>query len=325
MLSFVAKRLLQGALVIVAMSVIVFLGVYAIGDPIDMLVPETATELEIQMARQRLGLDQPLLVQYGRFALQALQGDIGTSFVFNQPTLQLILSKFPATLELAVTAMAVAIIVGLPLGVLAGLKPDSWYGRAIMSISVIGFSLPGFWFGLLLIMVFAVNLGLLPANGRGETVSVFGVELAIFTWDGFKHVILPATNLALFKLALVIRLARAGTREAMLQDYMRFAYAKGMGHWYAVRVHLIPNILIPIITVIGMEFGSVIAFAAVTESIYAWPGMGRLLIESINNLDRPVVVAYLMFAAVLFVVINLIVDILYATLDPRVRFTKSSS
>jgi peptide/nickel transport system permease protein len=207
----------------------------------------------------------------------------------------------------------------LPLGLWAGLKPDAVSSKAIMAGSILGFSLPTFWVGLMLIMIFSVWLGWLPPTGRGETVSVLGVEVSFLTTDGLRHLFMPALNLALFKLALLIRLTRAGTREAMVQDYVRFARAKGVSERRIVRIHVLKNILIPIVTVIGLEFGSVIAFAIVTETIFAWPGMGKLLIDSINVLDRPVIVAYLLVIVILFVFINLVVDVLYTALDPRVR------
>jgi peptide/nickel transport system permease protein len=215
--------------------------------------------------------------------------------------------------------MVIAIVLGLPLGLWAGLRPDSASAKAIMAGSILGFSLPTFWVGLMLIMVFSVWLGWLPPTGRGETVEVLGVETSLFTRDGLRHLVMPALNLALFKLALLIRLTRAGTREAMVQDYVRFARAKGVAEPAIVRTHVLKNILIPIVTVIGLEFGSVIAFAIVTETIFAWPGMGKLLIDSINVLDRPVIVAYLMIIVVMFVFINLAVDLMYTALDPRVR------
>jgi len=207
----------------------------------------------------------------------------------------------------------------LPLGLWAGLRPDSPSAKAIMAGSILGFSLPTFWVGLMLIMVFSVWLGWLPPTGRGQTINVLGVDLSLFTWDGLRHLFMPALNLALFKLALLIRLTRAGTREAMVQDYVRFARAKGVSERRIVRVHVLKNIMIPIVTVIGLEFGSVLAFAIVTETIFAWPGMGKLLIDSINVLDRPVIVAYLLIIVFVFIFINLIVDLLYTALDPRVR------
>jgi peptide/nickel transport system permease protein len=229
----------------------------------------------------------------------------------------------PATMELAFAAMLIAIVIGIPLGLWAGLRPAGVAGRTIMAGSILGFSLPTFWVGLMLIMVFAVFLGWLPSNGRGATVDVLGVPVSFLTVDGLKHLALPATNLALFNVALLIRLTRAGAQEALLQDYVKFARAKGLTNARVIGVHVLRNILIPIVTIIGLEFGSVIAFAIVTESVFAWPGMGKLLIDSINLLDRPVIVAYLLITVFMFIVINLLVDLLYSTLDPRVRLAES--
>jgi peptide/nickel transport system permease protein len=320
MLAFVARRLAQSLLVLFAMSALVFLGVYAIGNPVDILINPQADQAEIARATAALGLDRPVWVQYWNFLAGAFSGDFGRSFAANVPAVELILQRMPATLELAFAAMVIAIALGLPLGLWAGLKPDSAAAKAIMAGSILGFSLPTFWVGLMLIMVFSVQLGWLPSTGRGPTTEVLGLQLSLFSGEGLRHLLLPAFNLALFKLALLIRLARAGAREAMLQDYVRFARAKGMPEARVVRVHVLRNILIPIVTVIGLEFGSVIAFAIVTETVFAWPGMGKLLIESINVLDRPVIVAYLLVIVFLFVLINLLVDILYTALDPRVRF-----
>jgi peptide/nickel transport system permease protein len=201
----------------------------------------------------------------------------------------------------------------------AGLRPDSPFDRTVMTGSILGFSLPNFWQGLMLIMIFSVYFGWLPSGGRGETGVILGVETSFATWDGIRHLILPAFNLALFKVALVVRLARSGTREAMLQDYVKFARAKGLSPWRVVLVHVLKNILVPVVTVLGLELGGLIAFSVVTETVFAWPGMGKLLIDSIQRLDRPVIVAYLVITVLMFVVINLIVDLLYAALDPRVR------
>jgi peptide/nickel transport system permease protein len=248
-----------------------------------------------------------------------LRGDLGRSFAHGVPALDLIMTRMPATLELAVVAVLIAVALGIPLGLIAGLKPDGWVAKTIMAVSILGFSLPTFWVGLMLIMLFAVFLGWLPSNGRGETVDVLGVPLSVLTRDGWAHLLLPAVNLALFKLSLLIRLTRAGVREAMSMDYVKFARAKGLSGARIVGVHVLKNIMIPIVTVIGLEFGSVVAFAVVTESVFAWPGMGKLLIDSINVLDRPVIVAYLLVIVSLFVLINLLVDIAYSALDPRVR------
>jgi peptide/nickel transport system permease protein len=324
MLSYVASRIAQSVFVLFAMSALVFAGVYAIGNPVDILIDPHADQAEIARATEALGLDRPLPVQYWHFIANAASGELGRSFATNVPALQLIFERMPATLELAFVAMLIAIMLGVPLGLFAGLKPDSGAAKAIMAGSVLGFSLPTFWIGLLLIMVFSVWLGWLPPTGRGQTVSVLGIEVSLFTWDGLRHLAMPAFTLALFKLALLIRLTRAGTREAMVQDYVRYARAKGVPEGSVVRTHVLRNILIPIVTVIGLEFGSVLAFAVVTETIFAWPGMGKLLIDSINMLDRPVIVAYLMVIVVLFVLINLVVDLLYALLDPRVRLRRAA-
>ena len=325
MLVYIIRRLLQSVLVLFAMSLLVFLSVYAIGNPVDILINPQADQEEIDRAIRGLGLDKPLWEQYGIFLKQALVGDLGRSFAFNVPAIQLIFERMPATLELAGAAMLIAVALGIPLGLWAGLKPESTSAKAIMTGSILGFSLPTFWFGLLLIMVFAVWLGWLPSNGRGPTTDLFGVPVSFLSWEGVRHLILPAITLALFKLSLLVRLTRAGTREAMLQDYVKFARAKGLPNRRVVGVHVLKNILIPIVTVIGLEFGSVIAFAIVTETIFAWPGMGKLLIDAINVLDRPVIVAYLLVTVTLFIIINLVVDVLYSALDPRVRLSETKA
>ena len=319
MLAYIARRLLQSVLVLFVMSALVFAGVYAIGNPIDILINPQADQAEIARATAALGLDKPLVVQYWNFLENALSGELGRSFASNVPAIDLILQRMPATVELAFTAMFMAIVLGLPLGLWAGLKPDTFAAKTIMAGSILGFSLPTFWVGLLLIMVFSVWLGWLPPTGRGTTVHVLGLDVSFLTLDGLRHLAMPAFNLALLNLSLLIRLTRAGTREAMVQDYVRFARAKGVSEPRIVRTHVLKNILIPIVTVIGLEFGSVIAFAIVTETIFAWPGMGKLLIDSINVLDRPVIVAYLLIIVTMFVLINLVVDLIYTALDPRVR------
>ena len=320
---FIVRRSLQAVLVLFVMSVLVFIGVYAIGNPIDILINPQADQQEREHAIAALGLDRPMWTQYLAFLAGALRGDLGNSFVHNTSALRLILERMPATLELAMVAMLIAIVLGIPLGLWAGLKPNTAAGRTIMAGSILGFSLPTFWVGLMLIMVFSVMLGWLPSNGRGPTTLLFGVPVSFTSLEGWRHLIMPATNLALFKLALLIRLTRAGTREALLQDYVKFARAKGLTNARVIGVHVLRNILIPIVTVIGLEFGSVIAFAIVTETVFAWPGMGKLLIDSINLLDRPIIVAYLLVIVFMFIVINLLVDILYSALDPRVRLSEA--
>src|SRR6476660_1647391 len=285
------------------MSVIVFIGVHVIGNPVDILISPEADQAERARIIAMLGLDQPLWKQYLLFVNDALHGNLGRSFVFNEPALTLIAQRMPATLELAVTAVLMSIIFGVPLGLYAGLYPDGAAARTIMAGSILGFSLPTFWVGLMLIMVFAVQLGWLPSTGRGATAELFGVQWSCLTLDGLRHLLLPALHLSLFNISLVLRLTRAGVRETLPMIF----------------VHVLKNIMIPVVTVVGLELGSTIAFAVVTESVFAWPGMGKLIIDSINVLDRPVIVAYLMMIVLLFVAINLVVDLLYTVLDPRVR------
>jgi peptide/nickel transport system permease protein len=316
---FIIRRLLQAMVVIFLMSLIVFFGINIVGDPVDLLISPEADQAEIEATIHRLGLDRPIHEQYWYFLLNAFKGDLGNSFIFAEPALKLILQRMPATLELAFSAMIIAIVIGIPCGVYAGLKPESKISKTIMAGSILGFSLPTFWVGIMFIMVFAVMLGWLPSTGRGDTTELLGIQVSFLTWDGLRHLMLPALNLALFKMSLVIRLARAGTKEVALQDYIKFARAKGLSSRRVVLIHIAKNIMIPVVTVLGLELGGVIAFAVVTETVFAWPGMGKLLIDSIQLLDRPVVVAYLLITVLMFIVINLVVDVLYSILDPRVR------
>ena len=325
MLVFIIRRSLQSIVVLAVMSLLVFVGVYAVGNPIDILINPQADQQDRERAIAALGLDKSLPEQYLTFLSGALHGDLGRSFVHSTSALGLIFERMPATLELALAAMLIAIVLGIPLGLWAGLRPNGVAGRTIMAGSILGFSLPTFWVGLMLIMVFSVILGWLPSNGRGPTVDVLGVPVSFLSLEGWRHLIMPATNLALFNVALLIRLTRAGAHEALLQDYVKFARAKGLTNLRVIGVHVLRNILIPIVTVIGLQFGALIAFAIVTESVFAWPGMGKLLIDSINLLDRPVIVAYLLVIVTIFIVINLIVDILYSALDPRVRLTEAGT
>jgi len=319
MLTWLIRRLIQASFVVLAMTVIVFVGVHVIGNPVDILISPEADQAERARIIADLGLDQPLWRQYLVFLSGALHGDLGRSFVFNEPALKLIAERMPATLELAVTAVLLSIVIGVPLGLYAGMRPNGVLGRSIMAGSILGFSLPTFWVGLMLIMVFAVQLGWLPSTGRGETVTVLGVRWSFLTRDGLRHMMMPALNLSLFNISLVLRLTRAGVRETLPMDFIKFARAKGVAPIRVLLVHVLKNIMIPVVTVVGLELGSTIAFAVVTESVFAWPGMGKLIIDSINVLDRPVIVAYLMMIVLLFVTINLLVDLLYTVLDPRVR------
>ena len=323
MTAWLFKRVLQAILIVLLMTVIVFVGLHAIGNPIDILIGPDADQRDRAALIAQLGLDQPIWRQYLRFLQSALQGDLGKSFVFNQPALDLVLQRLPATIELAFGALFIAIIVGVPLGLLAGLYPNSILSRVIMTGSILCFSLPTFWIGLVLIMMFSVTLGWLPSSGRGETVELFGMQWSFLTANGLYHLILPAFNLALFKVSLVIRLTSAGVAEVLPQDYIKFARAKGLSSMRIVLVHVLRNIMIPLTTVLGLELGSTIAGAVVTESIFSWPGAGKLILDSINGLDRPVILAYLIIIVCVFVTINLLVDIAYRLLDPRVRLGRS--
>ncbi len=319
MAGFVIGRLLGAVLIVLVMSVLVFAGVHAIGNPIDVLIDPAASQAMRAAIIQQYGLDQTLPVQYWRFLQAIAAGDFGTSFIFRLPVLPLILSRLPATLELTLVALGIALVLGVPLGIWAGYRPDSGSSRGIMALSVAGFSVPTFWVGLLLILLFSVELRWLPSGGRGAVGEFLGLRSSAFTWDGWQHLLLPALNLSLFKLGLLIRLVRAGTEEVMGSEHVRFARALGLPERQVVGLHVLKNIGIPIVTVFGLEFGSTLAFAVVTETVFNWPGMGKLIIESITSLDRPVMVAYLILVVLVFVAINLAVELTYALLDPRVR------
>ena len=319
MTGWLLRRLAQASVVVALMTLIVFIGLHAIGNPIDILIGEDMNQQERLQAIHRLGLDQPLWRQYLAFVDGAVHGSLGRSFVYQDDAIRLILHRLPATMELAVAALLLAVVIGVPLGLYAGMKPEHPLAKALMAASIVGFSLPAFWVALMMIMVFSVQLGWLPASGRGETRVLLGVPWSFLTLDGLQHLLLPALNLALFKISLVLRLTRAGVREVLPQDFVKFARAKGLSPARVVLMHVLRNTLIPLVTVLGLELGSTIAYAVVTETIFAWPGAGKLILDSINSLDRPVVVAYLMVVVVIFVTLNLVVDVLYKLLDPRVR------
>ena len=325
MITYILRRLLQALLVMLVMSGLVFVGLYVIGDPVSMMASPEATELDREAIRKSFGLDRPLWLQYAIFMQHAMVFDFGKSFLTGQSAMGLILERMPATLELACVAMLLAVLVGVPLGMWAGLKPKAFSTRGIMTGSVLGFSLPNFWVGLMLIMVFAVGLGWVPASGRGDTVMLGPFDLSVLTVDGWRSLVLPALTIAIAKAALIIRVTRAATRESLPMDYIKFARAKGLAWSRILRVHLLKNIMIPIVTISGLEFGQVVAFAVVTETVFAWPGMGKLLLDSIITLDRPIVVAYLILIVFFLVMLNLVVDILYSILDPRVRLQGSAA
>ena len=320
---YVVRRLLQSALVILIMLVLVFVGVFVIGNPVDVLVSTEADQEEFERMVRILGLDQPLWKQILIYVSNLVQGDFGRSFAFSEPALKLVVQRMPATLELVFVAMVMALATGIPLGMYTGLHPDSVPARFIMGTSIIGVSIPNFWQGLMLIFVLAVSWGLFPSGGRGDLGTAFGITSSLWTLDGWRHVALPAVNLALFQCTLIIRLVRANVREIVLLDYIRFARAKGLAWRRIVFVHILKNTLVVLITVIGLQLGGLIAYSVVTETVFAWPGMGKLIIDSVYILDRPVIVAYLIVIVMLFITINLIVDILYSVIDPRIRTARS--
>ena len=313
------KRVFQMVVVLWVVSIIVFTMMSFTGDPTYMMVPLDATEDEIANARMLLGLDKPYIVQYGIFLKNILGGDFGRSFVFRQPALGLIMERMPATVEMVLVAMTLALLLAIPLGVFAGAYPQKKTSRGIMAGSLLGISLPNFWVGMMLIFILAVRFNILPSSGRGDTLRMMGVNLSILTPDGFKHIILPAVTLCFSTLAILLRITRAGMMEVMKQDFIKFARAKGATFRSVLFKHALKNVLIPVVTIFGLQLGDLIGFATITEYIFAWPGMGKLLIDSIYMGDRPVIVVYLMFVAFLFVIINFTVDVIYTLIDPRIK------
>lgn len=315
MTKYILNRLFHSVLVMFTISFIVFFIMFKAGDPVELMLPPDATEQDAVQMRHALGLDQPFIVQYGKFLVQVSKGNLGSSFVYGQPALDIVFERLPATLELSVLAMIVSILLGIPLGIISAINPKSWLSRGIMFFSLAGISVPVFWTGMILVLIFSVILGVLPSSGRGEAV----MYMSMFTWDGIKHLIMPVATLSIFQLALILRLTRTGMMEVLMQDYIKLATAKGVPRSVIVYYHALKNTLIPLVTVIGIQFGQLVAFTIVTETIFAWPGTGKLIIDSIQQLDRPVVVAYLLVISLLFVFINFMVDIVYTFIDPRVR------
>jgi len=320
MATYIARRLLQGIIVLLAASLICFFIFRYMGDPVITMAGRYATFQEREEVRRALGLDKPMYVQYGRFLWNAAHGHFGVSYVTRVPALGLILERFPATFELASTAVCLAFVIGVGLGVLVALKPYAWRNRLIMAGSLGGISIPTFLMGILLIMVFAVYLKILPPFGRGETVQLGFWRSGLLTLDGLKHLILPALTLGMYQLAVLLRLTRAGMREVMTEEYIKTAWAKGLPPLKVIFKHALRNALIPVITITGLQFGEVIAFSIVTETIFQWPGMGNLLLFSIYETDQPVVVTYIMLAAVIIITLNMVVDILYGIINPKIRY-----
>lgn len=321
-ISVVFGRLSQAFLLLIAMSLIGFIGIHSVGNPVFNIVNiETATPEDIQAATIALGLDQPIWRQYLVFIGNVISGNFGISYIYHQPAFALVMSKLPTTLELAFIAMLIAAPLGTGLGLLAGRRSGTLFDRILLNGSVSALSIPSFWMAMMLILVGAILTGWLPSGGRGATVRVLGEDWSWLTANGLWHLVLPALALAIPNVALIARLSRSGTIEVESQDFTRFCRAKGLSSRRILMRHTLPNISVPIVTIIGLQFGGMLAFAVVVESIFSWPGVGKLLIDSIQLLDRPVVMATLTFIAVTFVVLNALVDLFYAVLDPRVRLS----
>ena len=318
--TYIARRLIQGIVVILVASMFCFIIFQFMGDPVVTMAGKFATFEEREEVRHSLGLDKPVYVQYGKFAWNALHGNFGKSYVSRVPALGLILERFPATFELVIIAVCMAFFVGVGSGVIVALKPYAMRNRLIMAGSLGGISIPTFLIGILLIMIFAAYVGILPAFGRGETVQVGFWRTGLLTFDGIKHLILPAITLALYQLAVLLRLTRAGMREVMTEEYIKTAWAKGLPPRKVIFKHALRNVLIPVVTITGLQFGELIAFSIVTETIFQWPGMGNLLLTSMYENDQPVIATYIMLAALIIITANIIVDILYAVINPKIRY-----
>lgn len=320
MLVYFTRRLTQGIVVLVMVSFVCFIIFRYGGDPVLSLAGRNATYEEREAVRKNFGLDKPYYIQYGRFIVNAVQGNFGISYMSRLPVLELIVERLPATVELATSAIFFSLLVGVGLGVLVSVKPYALRNRFIMAGSLFGISLPTFLTGILLIMVFVVYLGILPPFGRGDTVKVSFWETGFLTWSGISHLILPTFTLGMYQLAVLLRLTRAGMREALTEEYIKTAWAKGLPPRKVIFKHALRNVLIPVLTIAGLQFGELIAFSTVTETIFQWPGIGSLLLTSIYETDQPVIVAYIMLAALIILIINIIVDILYAYLNPKIRY-----
>ncbi|HVZ07450.1 ABC transporter permease [Rhodopila sp.] len=320
MFGFIASRILQAIPVLLVVGFLAFALFTYVGDPIAIMLPQDHTEAQRLQLIHDLGLDQPFIVQYWHFLLNALHGNFGNSYRMAQPVLTLIGERLPATLELAVTATILAFAIGVPMGVYTGINRTGWLSRLFMIVSLIGVSLPTFLLGILLILCFAVWLGWLPSFGRGTVSHIGGWWTTGFTsWSGIRSLILPAITLGMFQMTLIMRLVRAEMLEVLRADYIKFARARGLTNRSIYFGHALKNTLVPVITVIGLQFGGIVAFSLVTETVFQWPGMGLLLVQSVSSADIPVMSAYLLLIALVFVIINLIVDLLYYAVDPRLR------
>ena len=323
MLAFVLQRLIQAVIVMVVVAFIAFMLFQYVGDPVVFLLGQDAKPDQIAQLRSDLGLDQPFFVQFWHFLANAAQGEFGLSLRQGAKVSRLIVERFPATLELALVAASLALLLGVPMGVYAALKRNSFLSHVFMTVSLIGVSLPTFLIGILLILLFAVVLGWFPSFGRGDTVKFGAWTSGLFTTDGWHHIVLPAVTLAVFQLALIMRLVRSEMLEVLRTDYIKFARARGLSNRAIHFGHALKNTLVPVMTITGLQLGGLIAFAIITETVFQWPGMGLLFIQAVTFADIPVMAAYLCLIALIFVVINLVVDLLYFVVDPRLRLGKA--
>jgi peptide/nickel transport system permease protein len=325
MIAFVIRRLLQSVLVMLAVAFISFALFRYVGDPVLIMLGQDFTRLQYETLVSELGLDQPFYVQFGKFILAALQGEFGISYRLARPVAQLLAERLPATRELSFVAAILALSIGVPMGVYTGLHRDSWLSRFFLTISLVGVSLPTFLIGILLILVFAVQFGVLPSFGRGDVVKFGTWSTGFLTASGLKALVLPAVTLSLFQLTLIMRLVRSEMLEVLRTDYIKFARARGLSNRAVHFGHALKNTLVPVITITGLQIGGIIAFAIVTETVFQWPGMGLLFIQSVNNADVPVMAAYLLLVGFFFVAINLVVDLLYYVVDPRLRVDRGAA
>jgi peptide/nickel transport system permease protein len=319
MIAFAIRRVIEAFMVMLAVALIAFLLFRYVGDPVHQMVGQDTSLEDRLKLRQELGLDDPVLVQFGRFVANAAALDFGISYQMKQPVISIIADRFPATIELALAAALLAAALGIPMGVYTGIHRDSWLSKVFLTLSLVGISLPTFLIGILLIYVFSVWLHLLPSFGRGEVVSLGFWRTGFLTLSGLKALVLPSITLGLFQMTLVTRLVRAEMLEVLRTDYIKFARARGLSERAINFGHALKNTLVPVITVIGLQLGSIIAFAIITETVFQWPGMGLMFIQAVQHADIPVMAAYLLLAAFLFVLINFVVDHVYVRIDPRIR------
>lgn len=323
MLAYIIRRVIQSAIVLLVVGLVAFAMFTFVGDPIDNMLGQERTQEDIDRLRAQLGLDRSFAVQYFRFLQEAIQGNFGISFRQGRPVAEILLERAPATLELAAVSGILAIVFGIAFGVFTAIRRDGVVANFIMSASLIGVSLPTFLIGILLIYIFSVELGWLPSFGRGETVQIGNWSTGLLTASGLKALILPSITLGLYQMTLIMRLVRSEMLEVLRQDYIRFARARGLGDRAIHFRHALKNTMVPVITVIGLQLGAIIAFAIITETVFQWPGVGLLFINAVQFVDIPVMAAYLMLISVMFVAINLIVDILYFFIDPRLRLDRA--